>query len=113
MIVAITDSAWRATRTSLASTGDRFTDLVRAAADPSAPATRHWSVAAHAGLGGLGGLGEGGAAPAFAAALLASGLSSSGVGTSAGRVVTRGFVRRGIPLITALNVYPLHVTFLA
>ncbi len=52
-------------------------------------------VAAHAGLGRLVG---GGAALAFAVALLASGLSSSSVGTYAGQVVMQGFVRRRIPL---------------
>ncbi len=51
--------------------------------------------AAHAGLGHLIG---GGAALAFAVALLASGLSSSSVGTYAGQVVMQGFVRRRIPL---------------
>src|SRR6202022_719486 len=51
--------------------------------------------AAHAGLGRLVG---GGAALAFAAALLASGLSSSSVGTYAGQVVMQGFIRRRIPL---------------
>jgi manganese transport protein len=51
--------------------------------------------AAHAGLGQLVG---GGAALAFAVALLASGLSSSSVGTYAGQVVMRGFIRRRIPL---------------
>ncbi|MBM0225468.1 MULTISPECIES: Nramp family divalent metal transporter [Micromonospora] len=51
--------------------------------------------AAHAGLGQLVG---GGAALAFAAALLASGLSSSSVGTYAGQVVMQGFIRRRIPL---------------
>ncbi|GAB3895666.1 Nramp family divalent metal transporter [Kibdelosporangium lantanae] len=40
----------------------------------------------------------GGAALAFAVALLASGLSSSSVGTYAGQVVMNGFVRRNIPL---------------
>jgi manganese transport protein len=40
----------------------------------------------------------GGAALAFAVALLASGLSSSSVGTYAGQVVMQGFVRRRIPL---------------
>ena len=51
--------------------------------------------AAHAGLvtmvGGAAGL-------AFAVALLASGLSSSSVGTYAGQVVMQGFIRRSIPL---------------
>ncbi len=51
--------------------------------------------AAHAGLGRLVG---GGAALAFAFALLASGLSSSSVGTYAGQVVMQGFIHRRIPL---------------
>jgi manganese transport protein len=51
--------------------------------------------AAHAGLGDLVG---GGAALAFAVALLASGLSSSSVGTYAGQVVMQGFIRRRIPI---------------
>jgi manganese transport protein len=51
--------------------------------------------AAHAGLGRLVG---GGAALAFAFALLASGLSSSSVGTYAGQVVMQGFIHRKIPL---------------
>jgi manganese transport protein len=51
--------------------------------------------AAYAGLGTLVG---GGAALAFAVALLASGLSSSSVGTYAGQVVMQGFIRRSIPL---------------
>jgi len=50
---------------------------------------------AHAGLGRLIG---GGAALAFAVALLASGLSSSSVGTYAGQVVMQGFIRRRIPV---------------
>jgi manganese transport protein len=52
--------------------------------------------AAHAGLGRLVG---GSAALAFAVALLASGLSSSSVGTYAGQVVMQGFIRRRIPLM--------------
>lgn len=52
--------------------------------------------AAHAGLGELVG---GGAALAFVFALLASGLSSSSVGTYAGQVVMQGFIRRRIPLV--------------
>jgi len=52
--------------------------------------------AAHAGLAELVG---GGAALAFAVALLASGLSSSSVGTYAGQVVMQGFIRRRIPLL--------------
>ncbi len=51
--------------------------------------------AAHAGLGRIVG---GGAALAFAVALLASGLSSSSVGTYAGQVVMQGFIGRRIPL---------------
>ena len=52
-------------------------------------------LAAHDSLGRLVG---GGAALAFAIALLASGVSSSSVGTYAGQVVMQGFIRRGIPL---------------
>jgi manganese transport protein len=51
--------------------------------------------AAHAGLARVAG---GGAALAFAVALLASGLSSASVGTYAGQVVMQGFVRRRIPV---------------
>jgi manganese transport protein len=51
--------------------------------------------AAHAGLGHLVG---GGAALAFAFALLASGISSSSVGTYAGQVVMQGFIHRRIPI---------------
>ncbi len=51
--------------------------------------------AAHDGLTNLVG---GGAGLAFAVALLASGLSSSSVGTYAGQVVMQGFIRRSIPL---------------
>jgi manganese transport protein len=51
--------------------------------------------AGHADLGRLVG---GGAALAFAVALLASGLSSSSVGTYAGQVVMRGFIDRSVPL---------------
>jgi manganese transport protein len=51
--------------------------------------------AAHDGLSTLVG---GGAALAFAVALLASGLSSSSVGTYAGQIVMQGFIRRAIPL---------------
>jgi manganese transport protein len=57
--------------------------------------------AAHAGLGQLIG---GGAALAFAVALLASGLSSSSVGTYAGQVVMQGFIRRRIPLMVRRGV---------
>jgi manganese transport protein len=61
--------------------------------------------AAHASLGRLVG---GGAALAFAAALLASGLSSSSVGTYAGQVVMQGFIGRRIPLFVrrALTMLP-------
>jgi manganese transport protein len=64
--------------------------------------------AAHAGLGQLVG---GGAALAFATALLASGLSSSSVGTYAGQVVMQGFIRRRIPLLIrrALTMLPALV----
>jgi len=41
----------------------------------------------------------GGAALAFGLALLASGLSSSSVGTYAGQVVMQGFIRRSVPLL--------------
>jgi len=51
--------------------------------------------AAHAGLGQLVG---GGAALAFVFALLASGLSSSSVGTYAGQVVMQGFIHRYVPI---------------
>jgi manganese transport protein len=51
--------------------------------------------AAHSGLHHL--LGPG-AAVMFGIALLASGLSSSSVGTYAGQVVMQGFIRRSIPL---------------
>ena len=53
---------------------------------------------AHAGFNALLG---GGAALAFAVALLASGLSSSSVGTFAGQVVMQGFINRRIPLFAA------------
>ena len=46
----------------------------------------------------LGRLVGGGAALAFALALLASGIASSSVGTYAGQVVMQGFVARRIPL---------------
>src|ERR1022692_1220654 len=72
----------------------------RTAAHPLDPIT-----AAHAGLGRLIG---GGAALAFAVALLASGLSSSSVGTYAGQVVMQGFIGRAIPLFArrALTMAP-------
>jgi len=61
----------------------------------AAPGSADSLQAAHEGLGRLVG---GGAALAFAVALLASGLSSSSVGTYAGQVVMQGFIRRKIPL---------------
>ncbi|MDL2363393.1 MAG: Nramp family divalent metal transporter [Patescibacteria group bacterium] len=51
---------------------------------------------AHAGFEQLLG---GGAAFAFAGALLASGLASSSVGTYAGQVIMQGFIARSIPLV--------------
>ena len=50
----------------------------------------------------------GGAALAFAVALLASGLSSSSVGTFAGQVVMQGFINRRIPLFArrAITMVP-------
>jgi manganese transport protein len=51
---------------------------------------------AHTQFGALAG---GGAALAFALALLASGLASSSVGTYAGQVVMQGFIARTIPII--------------
>jgi len=63
---------------------------------------------AHSGLESLVG---GGAALAFAVALLASGLSSSSVGTYAGQVVMQGFINRRIPLFLrrALTMAPALV----
>ena len=60
---------------------------------------------AHSGLNSIVG---GGAALAFAVALLASGLSSSSVGTFAGQVVMQGFIDRRIPLFLrrALTMTP-------
>jgi manganese transport protein len=78
---------------------------------------------AHAAIGASIG---GAAALAFAIALLASGLSSSSVGTMAGQVVMAGFIRRSIPLMTrrlitilpslavlAANVEPTFVLILS
>jgi manganese transport protein len=63
---------------------------------------------AHAGLNSLLG---GGAALAFAVALLASGLSSSSVGTYAGQVVMQGFINFRIPLFLrrAITMIPALV----
>jgi manganese transport protein len=47
----------------------------------------------------FGALVGGGAALAFALALLASGLASSSVGTYAGQVVMQGFIARTIPIV--------------
>jgi manganese transport protein len=70
--------------------------VVAAAMASQAPSAQLGSLTvAHADLGRLVG---GGAALAFAAALLASGLSSSSVGTYAGQVVMQGFIGRRIPL---------------
>ena len=70
---------------------------------------------AHAQIGRLVG---GGAALAFAVALLASGASSSSVGTYAGQVVMAGFVRkripmvlrRGLTMVPALVILAVHVS---
>ncbi len=64
--------------------------------------------AAHADLGRMVG---GGAALAFAVALLASGASSSSVGTYAGQVVMAGFIGRQIPMLArrALTMLPALV----
>ncbi len=64
--------------------------------------------AAHAGLAEMVG---GGAALAFAVALLASGLSSSSVGTYAGQVVMQGFIRRRIPLLLRRGLTMLPALF--
>jgi manganese transport protein len=68
--------------------------------------------AAHHELGRLVG---GGAAMAFAVALLASGLSSSSVGTYAGQVVMQGFIRRRIPLFLrrAITMAPALIVLAA
>jgi manganese transport protein len=68
--------------------------------------------AAHADLGRLVG---GGAALAFAVALLASGLSSSSVGTYAGQVVMQGFINRRIPVFLrrAITMVPALVVLAA
>jgi manganese transport protein len=57
----------------------------------------------------------GGAALMFAVALLASGLSSSSVGTYAGQIVMRGFVRRNVPLFVrrAVTMLPALVVLIA
>src|SRR4051812_16621161 len=74
-----------------------LTMLIVAAAPfhPSRPTHVDSIEGAHAGFEQLLG---GGAALAFGIALLASGLSSSSVGTYAGQVVMQGFINRRIPL---------------
>ena len=64
--------------------------------------------AAHADLARMIG---GGAALAFAIALLASGLSSSSVGTYAGQVVMRGFINRSVPVFArrAITMLPAFI----
>ncbi len=66
----------------------------------------------HAGLGALLG---GGAALAFALALLASGLASASVGTYAGQVVMAGFIRRSLPTVLRrlLTVLPALAVLVA
>lgn len=56
----------------------------------------------------------GGAALAFSAALLASGISSSSVGTLAGQVVMQGYVRLRLPLLArrALTMAPAIIVLL-
>ncbi|HUC25341.1 MAG TPA: Nramp family divalent metal transporter [Streptosporangiaceae bacterium] len=68
--------------------------------------------AAHADLARLVG---GGAALAFAVALLASGLSASSVGTYAGQVVMQGFVGRSVPLFArrAVTMLPALIVLAA
>jgi manganese transport protein len=63
---------------------------------------------AHEGMARLVG---GGAALAFAVALLSSGLSSSSVGTYAGQIVMQGFVNRRIPLFVRRAVTMLPSLF--
>ncbi len=74
----------------------------RAGDDVDSLATAHTALTRYAG---------GGAALAFAVALLASGLSSSSVGTYAGQVVMQGFIHRRIPLYArrALTMVPALV----
>ena len=57
----------------------------------------------------------GGAALAFAVALLASGISSSSVGTFAGQIVMQGFVQRRIPLLVrrGLTMVPALIVLAA
>lgn len=55
--------------------------------------------------GRLAALVGGGAALAFAVALLASGFASAGVGTYAGQIIMRGFLRRRVPLMVRRQVW--------
>ena len=79
---------------------------------PGAPHTAGSLEAAHTELGTMVG---GGAALAFAIALLASGLSSSSVGTYAGQVVMQGFVGWRIPVFLrrAITMAPALVVLAA
>jgi manganese transport protein len=81
-------------------------------AGPAARATGGSIEAAHAELGRIVG---GGAALAFAIALLASGLSSSSVGTYAGQVVMQGFIGRTVPLVArrAVTMLPALIVLAA
>jgi manganese transport protein len=81
-------------------------------AGPAARATDGSIEVAHAELGRLAG---GGAALAFAIALLASGLSSSSVGTYAGQVVMQGFIGRRVPLFVrrAVTMLPALIVLAA
>jgi len=79
---------------------------------PGSPHATASLEAAHTELGRMVG---GGAALAFAIALLASGLSSSSVGTYAGQVVMQGFVGWRIPVFLrrALTMLPALVVLAA
>jgi manganese transport protein len=81
-------------------------------AGPAALASGGSIEVAHAELGRLVG---GGAALAFAIALLASGLSSSSVGTYAGQVVMQGFIARSVPLFArrAVTMLPALIVLAA
>jgi Mn2+/Fe2+ NRAMP family transporter len=101
-------------------TGQSLPQICRARCGPAIVAAKVFHVGgqlpgavsvaqAHAGLADLVG---GGAALAFAVALLASGLSSASVGTFAGQAIMEGFlgrrgsvfIRRGITVVPALAV---------
>ncbi|OZM76408.1 Nramp family divalent metal transporter [Pseudonocardia sp. MH-G8] len=72
--------------------------------DGDGAGTRESLESVHSGLVGI----DGFAALAFALALLASGLASSGVGTLSGQVVLQGYLRRRVPLVLrrALTLAP-------